>query len=99
MDDLRVVYVKVRVSRNECCHRHRCPDARVVATAWHSEHRAFVVEEYIHNGGSVITTQRAFRIRFQHGRHDPVPDRKTVHVRVEATGSAIKRNRQANLGP
>ncbi|GFX19063.1 hypothetical protein TNCV_982771 [Trichonephila clavipes] len=29
MDDLRVVYVKVKGERNgECCHGHRCPDAR-----------------------------------------------------------------------
>ncbi|GJQ71307.1 hypothetical protein Trydic_g11043 [Trypoxylus dichotomus] len=28
------------------------------------EHRAFVVEKYIRNDSSVITTQRAFRIRF-----------------------------------
>ncbi|PNF42023.1 hypothetical protein B7P43_G12304 [Cryptotermes secundus] len=62
--------------------------------AWHSEHRAFVVEEYIRNGESVITTQRAFRIRFELGRHDPVPDRKTIHVWVSnfrATGSALKK--------
>ncbi|CAI6359906.1 unnamed protein product [Macrosiphum euphorbiae] len=62
--------------------------------AWHGEHRAFVVEEYIRNGGSAITTQRAFRIRFQLGRHDPVPDRKTIQVwlsNFRATGSALKR--------
>ena len=62
--------------------------------AWHGEHRAFVVEEYIRNGESVITTQRAFRIRFELGRHDPVPDRKTIHVWVSnfrATGSALKK--------
>jgi hypothetical protein len=62
--------------------------------AWRGEHRAFVVEEYIRNGGSVITTQRAFRIRFKLGRHDPVPVRKTIHVWVSnfrATGSALKK--------
>lgn len=62
--------------------------------AWHGEHRAFVVEEYIRNGGSAITTQRAFRIRFKLGRHDPVPDRKTIQVwlsNFRATGSALKR--------
>ena len=32
--------------------------------AWSGEHRAFVVEEFIANGGSPIATQRAFRIRF-----------------------------------
>jgi hypothetical protein len=32
---------------------------------WRGEHRAFVVEEYIRIGGSVITTQPSFRIRFE----------------------------------
>jgi hypothetical protein len=52
----------------------------IVAMAWRGEYRAFVVEEYIRNGGSVITTQRAFRIRLELGRHDPVSVRKTIHV-------------------
>ncbi|KAL4149807.1 hypothetical protein QTP88_003669 [Uroleucon formosanum] len=66
----------------------------VIIMAWHGEHRAFVVEEYIRNGDSAITTQRAFRIRFKLGRHDPVPDRKTIQVwlsNFRATGSALKR--------
>lgn len=66
----------------------------VSAMAWLGEHRAFVVEEFIRNGGSVITTQRAFRIRFALGRHESVPDRKSIHVWVSnfrATGSALKR--------
>jgi transposase len=66
----------------------------VVTMAWRGEHRAFVVEEYIRNGGSVITTQRAFRKRFELGRHDPVPVRKTIHDWVSnfrATGSALKK--------
>jgi hypothetical protein len=42
--------------------------------AWLGEHRAFVVEELIQNGGSPIMTQRAFRIGFALG---PVPDKKT----------------------
>lgn len=61
---------------------------------WNGEHCAFVVEEYIRNGGSVITTQRPFRIYFQLGRNDLVPDRKTIQVWVSnfgATGSALKR--------
>ncbi|GFY72754.1 hypothetical protein TNIN_387801 [Trichonephila inaurata madagascariensis] len=52
----------------------------VVAMEWNGEHRALFVDEYIHNDDSVITTQRAFRIWFQLGRHYPVPDRKTIHV-------------------
>lgn len=66
----------------------------VCAMAWLGEHRAFVVEEFISNGGSVIATQRAFRIRFQLGRHDCVPDRKTIQLWVcnfRQTGSALKR--------
>jgi hypothetical protein len=31
------------------------------------EHRAFIVEKFIKNGGSTVATQRAFRIRFAHG--------------------------------
>ena len=62
--------------------------------AWLGEHRAFVMEEYICNGGSVITTQRVFHIQFKRGRHDSVPDRKTIHVWVSycrASSSALKR--------
>jgi transposase len=38
-------------------------------------------------------TQRAFRIRFVLGRHDPVPDKKTIHnwvLNFRQTGSALK---------
>jgi hypothetical protein len=35
--------------------------------AWSGEHRAFVAEEFIQNGGSPIMTQRAFSIRFALG--------------------------------
>lgn len=62
--------------------------------AWSGEHRAFVVEEFINNGGSPITTQRAFRIRFALNRRDPVPDSKTIHNWVSnfrQTSSALKR--------
>jgi len=43
---------------------------------WTGEHHTFVVEEYIRNGGSAISSQRAFCISFQLGRHDFVPDKK-----------------------
>ncbi|GFQ82156.1 DUF4817 domain-containing protein [Trichonephila clavata] len=62
--------------------------------ASHSEYRTFIVEEYIHNGGFVTTTQRTFRIRFQLGRHDPIPYRKTSHAWVahfKATGLELKK--------
>ena len=47
--------------------------------AWLGEHRAFIVEEFIKNGGSPVTTQRAFRIRFALGRREAVSDKKTIY--------------------
>ena len=47
----------------------------VYTMAWSGEHRAFIVEEFIINGGSPVATQRAFRIRFAPGRRDTVPDK------------------------
>jgi hypothetical protein len=44
---------------------------------------AFIVEEFVQNGGSSIMTQRAFRIRFALGRRDPVPDKKKSQLSVE----------------
>jgi hypothetical protein len=38
--------------------------------AWLGEHHAFVVEEFVQNGGSLILTQRAFRIRFWYWSHN-----------------------------
>lgn len=38
--------------------------------------RAFVVDEFIQNGGSTISTQRAFRTHSALARHDSVPDKK-----------------------
>jgi len=35
---------------------------------WLGEHRDFIAEEFIKNGGSPVATQRAFRIRFALGR-------------------------------
>ena len=46
---------------------------------WSGEHRAFIVEEFIRNGGSPVATQRAFRIRFALGRRETVPDKKTIY--------------------
>jgi len=50
--------------------------------AWWGEHRAFIVEEFIKNGGSPVATQRAFRIRFALGRREPVPEKKTIYLWV-----------------
>jgi hypothetical protein len=64
----------------------------VVAMTWRGENRAFVVEEYNRNTGSMITIQRAFRIRFELGRPDPVPVIKTIEVWISnfrARGSAL----------
>ena len=60
--------------------------------AWSGKHRAFIVEEFIRNGGSPVATQRAFRIRFALGRRETVPD-KTIYRWVSnfrQTGSALK---------
>ena len=51
----------------------------VYTMAWSGEHRAFIVEEFIRNGGSPVATQRAFRIRFALGRRETVPDKKTIY--------------------
>jgi len=47
--------------------------------AWLEEERAFIVEEFIKNSGSPVTTQRAFRIRFALGRREAVPDKKMIY--------------------
>ena len=38
---------------------------------WTGEHRALVVETLIKTHESVTVTQRAFRLHFKPGRHDP----------------------------
>ena len=47
--------------------------------AWSGEHRAFVIEEFVKNGKSVVATQRSFRRHFSLNHHDPVPTGKTIH--------------------
>ena len=54
----------------------------VYTMAWLVEQQAFIVEEFIKNGGSPVATQRAFRIRFSFGRREAVPDRKTIYLWV-----------------
>ena len=49
---------------------------------------------FIKTNESVTATQRAFRLHFNLGRHDPVPARNTILLWVtnfRATGSALKR--------
>ena len=51
----------------------------VYTMVWLGEHRAFIVEEFIKNGGSLVATQRAFRICFAFGRREAVTDKKTIY--------------------
>jgi len=51
----------------------------VYTMAWLGEHRAFIVEEFIKNGGSPVATQCAFRIHFALGRREAVPDKKIIY--------------------
>lgn len=50
----------------------------VIMDVWSAEHRAFIVETFLKNGESVVKTQRAFRLRFNVGRHGAVPTRNTI---------------------
>jgi len=70
----------------------------VYTTTWLGEHRAFIVEEFIKNGGSPIATQRAFRIRFALGRREAVPDKKTIYCWVSnfrQTGQTLEALKEA----
>lgn len=61
---------------------------------WSVEQRAFVVETYFNNNGSVILTQRAFRLRFNLRPLDLVPDRNAIIRWVASfrtTGSTLKK--------
>ena len=42
---------------------------------WTGKHRAFTMETFIKTNESVTATQRAFRVHFKLGRHDPVPSK------------------------
>ena len=64
--------------------------------AWSGEHRAFVVEQFVKNGESVVAMQRSFRRHFSLNRHDPVPTGKTIRRWVSnfrQTSSALNRRR------
>jgi len=65
---------------------------------WLREHRAFIVEGFIKNGGSPVATQRAFRIRFALGRREAVPDKKTIYLWVSnfrQTGQTLEALKEA----
>jgi len=63
--------------------------------AWLEEHRVFIVEEFIKNCGSLVATQRAFRIRFALGRREfflPHPVQNAVRMQrylAEATEHSV----------
>ena len=70
----------------------------VYIMVWLGEHRAFIVEEFIKNGGSPVATQRAFRIRFALGRREVVPDKKTIYRWVpnfRQTGQTLEALKEA----
>ena len=70
----------------------------VYTMAWLGEHRAFIVDEFIKNGGSPVATQRAFRIRFALGRREAVPDKKTIYLWVSnfrQTGQSLEALKEA----
>jgi len=65
---------------------------------WFGEHRAFIVEEFIKNGGSPVATQRAFCIRFALGRWEAVPDKKMIYrwvSKFRQTGQTLKALKEA----
>jgi len=66
--------------------------------AWLREHQAFIVEEFIKNGGSPVATQRAFHSRFALGRREAVPDKKTIYCWVSnfrQTGQTLEALKKA----
>jgi len=70
----------------------------VYSVAWLGEHRAFIVEEFIKNGGSPVATQRAFRIRLALGRREAVPGKKTIYRWVSnfrQTGQTLEALKEA----
>ena len=70
----------------------------VYTMAWLGEHWAFIVEEFIKNGGSPVATERAFRIHFALGRREAVPDKKTIYRWVSnfrQTGQTLEALKEA----
>jgi len=70
----------------------------VYIMTWLGEHRAFIVEEFIQNGGSPVATQRAFRIRCALGRREAVPDKKRIYRWVSnfrQTGQSLEALKEA----
>ena len=66
---------------------------------WSGEHRAFVVEEFVKNGKSVVATQRYFRRHFSLNCHDLAPTGKTICHSVSnfrQTSSPLNRRRSGH---
>ena len=66
--------------------------------AWLETQRAFIVREFIKNGGWPVATQRAFRIRFALGRREAVPNKKTIYLWVSnfrQTGQTLEALKEA----
>jgi len=62
------------------------------------EHRAFIVEEFIKNGGLPVATQRAVHIRFALGRREAVSHKKTIYHWVSnfrQTGQTLEALKEA----
>jgi hypothetical protein len=45
---------------------------------WTKVQRAFAVEAYFSNGGSIIATQRAFRVHFNNAPRGRIPGRQSI---------------------
>jgi len=70
----------------------------VYTMVWLGEHRAFIVEDFIKNGGLPVATQRAFRIRIALGRREAAPDKKTIYCWVSnfrQTGQTLEALKEA----
>ena len=70
----------------------------VYTMAWLGKHRAFIVQEFIKNGGWPVVTRRAFRIRFALGRLEAVPDTKMIYRWVsnfKQTGQTLEALKEA----
>ena len=75
-------------------------DNAVAMEQWTAQHRAFVVEAYLKNGDSAVTTQRLFLRHFNIPRHGHVPCRNTIKEWVQnfrENALAIKRKPQGRI--
>jgi len=71
----------------------------VAMVQWTAQHHAFVVEDYLKNGDSAVTT-RLFRRHFNIPRHGRVPCRNTIKEWVQnfcENASALKRKPRGRI--